>query len=115
MKQVEKIEQGLHDFLLRDIVFILKNGKKPIKRGKLILFKFKEFHFVFTLKNDKGENRIYEIPYPYNWSKQERSIEFSYNTDDLTLINSNLYYRIKVLDSSNGNKLYNNSLVLSAL
>ena len=50
MKQVEKIEKGLHDFLLRDIVFILKNGKKPVKRGKLILFKFKEFHFVFTLK-----------------------------------------------------------------
>ena len=49
MKQVEKIESNLNDFLLRDVVFLLENGKS-LKKGKLVLFKFKEFHFVFIFK-----------------------------------------------------------------
>jgi len=114
MKQVELIESNLSDFLLRDVVFLLESGKS-VKKGKLLLFKFKEFHFVFTLKNDKGENRIYEVPYPYSWDREKNSLEFSYRTDNFTLVNSNLYYRIKVLDTSRSNKLYNSSLVLSAV
>ena len=115
MKQVEKIEKGLHDFLLRDIVFILKNGKKPVKRGKLILFKFKEFHYVFTLKNEKGEHKIYEIPYPYDTESKRDHLRFSYNLEKFTLPESELYYRTKLLDKSNCDKLYDQTLVLSAI
>ena len=115
MKQVEKIESNLNDFLLRDVVFLLENGKS-LKKGKLVLFKFKEFHFVFTLKNDKGENRVYEIPYPFSWERSSASsLQFSYDIDNFTLVDTNLYYRIKVLDNSNANKLYNSYLVLSAI
>ena len=115
MKQVELIQNNLNDFLLRDVIFFIKNDR-VVKKGKLILFKFKEFHFVFTIENDKNEHKTYEVPYPFNWNRENRdSLEFSYNLDDFTLVNSNLYYRMKVLDNSNSGKLYNSYLVLSAL
>ncbi len=48
MKQVELIQTNLNDFLLRDIIFFIKNDR-VVKKGKLILFKFKEFHFLIQL------------------------------------------------------------------
>ena len=79
MKQVELIQTNLNDFLLRDIIFFIKNDR-VVKRGKLILFKFKEFHFVFTIENDKKENKTYEIPHPFSWNREnQNSLEFSYN------------------------------------
>lgn len=115
MKQVTAIETQLNDFLLRDVVFLLKNGK-TLKRGQLILFKFKEFHFVFTLRNPKGETRVYEIPYPFNWERQDAgNLKFSYELEDLAVTSKTLFYRVKLLDKSNCNKFYDSSLVLSVV
>jgi hypothetical protein len=115
MNTISQIEDLLNGFLLRDVTFYIEGGK-VLKRGKLILFKFKEFHFVFTLKNDKAEHKVYEIPYPFNWySRGEKRLDFSYSLDDFTLVNSELYYRTKVLDTAACDKLYNNYLVLSAI
>ena len=115
MKRVETIETALNDFLLRDVIFYIEGGK-VLKKGKLILFKFKEFHFVFTLKNDKNEHKVYEIPYPFDCNlRDSTALDFSYSLDDFTLVKSELYYRTKVLDNSNADKLFNNCLVLSAV
>lgn len=114
MKQVTLIEDNLSDFLLRDIIFFI-DDKKPIKKGKLILFKFKEFHFSFTIKNHKDEHRVYEIPYPYKWEREDNSITFSYNVEDLFPNGSDSQLRAKFLDTSSCDKLYNSYLVLSAL
>ena len=115
MNRVEHIEGMLNDFLLRDVAFFIEGGK-ILKRGKLILFKFKEFHFVFTLKNDKDEHKVYEIPYPFDCNLRDSGrLDFSYSLDDFTLVNSELYFRTKVLDNSNCDKLFNNCLVLSAI
>ena len=115
MRQVAAIETQLNDFLLRDVAFLLNNGK-TLKRGQLILFKFKEFHFVFTLKNQKDEIRVYEIPYPFSWERTDGSnLKFSYELDELAGTDKTLYYRIKLLDKANCNKFYNTSLVLSVV
>jgi len=115
MRQVAAIETQLNDFLLRDVVFLLSNGK-TLKKGKLILFKFKEFHFIFTLRNHKDETRVYEIPYPYNWERQDAgNLKFSYDLAELAGTSKTLFYRIKVLDKSNCNKFYDSSLVLSVV
>jgi hypothetical protein len=114
MSYIEDIETELNDFLLRDIVFILKNGK-ILRKGKLILFRFKEFHFNFTLKNDKGDHKIYEIPYPFNYKTGHDSINFSYELDDFTLKNSDLFYKVKTAKHTTANKLYNSVVVLSGI
>jgi|TARA_R110000803_G_scaffold52398_5_gene107898 hypothetical protein len=115
MRQVAAIETQLNDFLLRDVVFLLSNGK-TLKKGKLILFKFKEFHFVFTLRNHKDETRVYEIPYPYSWERHDAgNLKFSYELEDLAGTSKTLLYRVKLLDKSNCNKFYDSSLVLSVV
>ena len=114
MNIVEGIELTLQNYLLRDIIFFIEGGK-TLKKGKLILFKFKEFHYVFTLKNEKGEHKIYEIPYPYDTESKRDHLRFSYNLEKFTLPESELYYRTKLLDKSNCDKLYDQTLVLSAI
>ena len=114
MKQVNEIESNLSHFLLRDVVFLLENGK-TLKKGKLVLFKFKEFHFVFTIKNHKNETRVYEIPYPFSWKRYDNSLKFSYSLEDLTGTNRDLYYKIRVLNNDTKDKFYDSSLVLSAV
>ena len=50
----DNIENDLTKLLLRDLV-IYNNPNKPLKKGKLKLFKVKEFYYVLTLENDKKE------------------------------------------------------------
>ena len=57
MSNIDSVEDSISKFLLRDVVFYIKEGK-TLKKGKLILFRFKEFHFNFTLKNEKGDHKI---------------------------------------------------------
>lgn len=114
MSQVEKIENEINNFLLRNIIFFIEGGK-TVKKGKLILFRFKEFHFNFTLKNEKDEHKIYEIPYPYNYEPGQNHLKFSYNLDDFTLKDSSLYFTAKTMNTSSASKLHGAKLVLSAV
>lgn len=114
MTRIEEIENELNDFLLRNVVFYLEGGK-VLKRGKLILFKFKEFYFNFTLENDKGEYKVYEIPYPFKTKSGKRYLNFSYSLNDFTLPESTLFYKAKTMNKTSANKLYDSTLVLSAV
>jgi hypothetical protein len=114
MSNIDNVEDSISKFLLRDVVFYIKEGK-TLKKGKLILFRFKEFHFNFTLKNEKGDHKIYEIPYPYAHNIYDDHINFSYNIEDFTLKDSSLYYKVKAMNTSTASKLYNSMLVLSAI
>jgi len=111
---VDQIEKEIERFLLRDIAFFIDN-KKILKKGKLNLFKFKEFHFIFTLKTDNNELKTYEIPYPFSHSSGADFLQFNYTINSFALDGSNLYFKVKFLDNSNASKYYNNILVLSAM
>jgi len=114
MNSIDSVEDSISKFLLNDVVFFLKEGK-TLKKGKLILFRFKEFHFSFTIKNEKGDHKIYEIPYPYSHTIGDNYINFSYNIEDFTLKDSHLYYKVKAMNTSSASKLHNSTLVLSAV
>jgi hypothetical protein len=114
MNSIEHVEKSISDFLLRDVIFYIDGGK-TLKKGKLILFKFKEFYFNFTIKNDKDVCKVFEIPYPFKHDCGVNFIKFSYNIDDMVQKNSNLYFKIKMMNTSNISKLYNSVLVLSAV
>jgi hypothetical protein len=111
---IEEIEKEINNYLLRDIVFITEN-KKVIKRGKLLLYRFKEFYLTFNIINEAGENKIFEIPYPFRYSVKNNNIELSYKLDDFSRSNVDLLFKVQILNKTNANKYYNNKLVLSAV
>ena len=43
----EESEKLINNFLQKDVVFFI-NKEKPIKTGKLLIFKFKDFYFNYS-------------------------------------------------------------------
>jgi len=110
----EKIENDLTNLLLRDIVIYI-NPAKPLKQGKLKLFKIKDFYFSLTLENNKGDLKHYEIPFPFESTVGDRHIEFDYRIDKFSKNNEFVHFKTKVLNFEKKSKMYNNIVVLSAV
>ena len=109
----ERIENQINSFLQKDVVFFI-NSEKPLKVGKLLIFKFKDFYFNFLLKTDSS-NKIFELPYPFRIEEGPNHLKFSYTLDDFSQKNLDLYYKSLILKPKKKNKLYNSVVVLSAL
>lgn len=109
----EKIEDGLNSLLQRDLV-IFNNPNKPLKKGKFLLYKIKEFYYVLTLQNEKGDLKEYEIPLPFSTSEGKNCLNFDYTLDSFAKNNTFVFYKAKVLNFKKKSKLYNTVVVLSA-
>jgi hypothetical protein len=112
--KIESIENDLTTLLLRDIVIFI-NPEKPIKRGKLKLFKVKDFYFSLFLENEKGDLKTYEIPFPFDNSVGEKHLLFDYTIDKFAKKNDFVHFKTKILNFKKKSKLYNNVVVLSAI
>ena len=110
----EKIEKDLTNLLLRDIVIYI-NPAKPLKQGKLKLFKVKDFYFSLSLENDNGDLKHYEIPFPFNSEVGHMHLKFDYRIDEFAKNNEFVHFKTKVLNFEKKSKLYNNIVVLSAV
>tara|TARA_E500000318_G_scaffold95262_1_gene94940 strand:- start:270 stop:611 length:342 start_codon:yes stop_codon:yes gene_type:complete len=110
----EKIEKDLTNLLLRDIVIYI-NPSKPLKRGKLKLFKVKDFYFSLSLENEKGDLKQYEIPFPFGSEVGHMHLKFDYRIEKFTKNNEFVHFKTKVLNFEKKSKLYNNIVVLSAV
>lgn len=110
----EKLEKDLTSLLLHDIVIYI-NPDKPIKRGKLKLFKVKDFYFSLFLENERGDLKSYEIPFPFENRNGYNHLIFDYRVEKFAKNNEFVNFKIKVLNSKKKNKLYNNIVVLSAV
>jgi|TARA_B100001093_G_C26519269_1_gene881012 hypothetical protein len=108
------IENSLNHLLQRNIV-IFNNRAKPLKKGKLILYRVKEFYYVLSLLNDKDEIKEYEIPFPFNATFNGDHLDFDYTLDTFSKNNSFVFYKSKVLNFKKKSKLYNTVVVLSAV
>ena len=107
------IEYKINKFLQRNVCIFVE-GSKPIKDGKLLLFKFKEFYFNFTLKADNG-SKIVELPYPFKIEEGKNHLKFSYMIDDFASKSEGLEIKLKFFKPEKKNKLYNSVVVLSAI
>ena len=110
----EKIEKDLTNLLLRDIVIYI-NPAKPLKQGKLKLFKVKDFYFSLTLENSKGDLKQYEIPYPFESTLCDNHILFDYRINNFAKNNEYINFKTKILNFKKKSKMYNNIVVLSAV
>jgi hypothetical protein len=108
----EQTEKIINNFLQREVIFYI-NKDKPIKSGKLLIFKFKDFYFNFIIKTG-NVNKIFEIPYPFKVQQGENYLIFSYTLEDFSQKNTELFYKALLLKPKKKNKLYNSTVVLSA-
>jgi len=108
MINTERLEKSLSHLLQRDVKFEVNN--KVLRRGKLILFRVKDFYITFTLINSKGETKYYDLPYPYKVITTDNSADLDYTLDSLSCGNKMLLYRLKVLNRVKKNKLYDSVL-----
>lgn len=110
---IEKTERMIFDFLQRNVTFYI-NSEKPMKSGKLLIFRFKDFYFNFILKTD-NTTKTFELPYPFKVTTGENCLYFSYTLEDFSQKNMDLLIKAKLLKPKKKNKLYNTTVVLSAL
>jgi|TARA_X000001388_G_C2189183_1_gene106803 hypothetical protein len=110
----DNIEDDLTKLLLRDLV-IYNNPNKLLKKGKLKLFKVKEFYYVLTLENDKKELKEYELPFPFKTHFYNNALNFDYRLNNFHKNNDFVEFKCKVLNFKKKSKLYNTVVVLSAV
>jgi hypothetical protein len=110
---ITEAENSINNFLQKEVTFFI-HPDKPIKVGRLLVFRFKDFYFNFVIKTSSG-NKIFEIPYPFNIESHQDHIKFSYTLEDFSQKNLDLFLKAKVLIPKKRNKLYNSVVVLSAL
>lgn len=110
---IEQTEKIINNFLQKDVVFFIES-EKPIKSGKLLIFKFKDFYLNFILKID-NTTKTFELPYPFKVDSGPDYIYFSYSIEDFSQKNLELLVKAKLLKPKKKNKLYNSTVVLSAL
>jgi len=106
-------ESIINNYLQKEVVFFI-NSDKPIKTGKLLIFKFKDFYFNFIMKTD-NVTKTFELPYPFKVEEFKDHVKFSYTIEDFSQLNLELLIKAKLLKPKKRNKLYNTTVVLSAL
>ncbi len=107
---MHNIESKFNYFLQRDVVFSMDN--KIIKEGKLILFSQKDYYLIFHLKNSNGDNKKYELPYPFNIDKENNYLMFDYKIESISKNDSELYYRLLSLNKNQVSRFYNNKVMM---
>lgn len=109
---IHLLEKELDGFFLRHVTFSIEN-QKPIKSGKLVLYKFKDFYFKFTLK-DNNTTKTLELPYPFSFEKGPGFLKFNYTIDSFSQQNVELLVKAKLLIPEKKTKIYNTTVTLSA-
>ena len=107
---MHNIESKFNYFLQRDVVFSMDN--KIIKEGKLILFSQKDYYLIFHLKNSNGDNKKYELPYPFNIDREKNYLTFDYKIESISKNDSELYYRLLSLNKNQVSRFYNNKILM---
>ena len=107
-----RLERSINTLLQQKINFIV-NGK-TVKSGKLILFCIKDFYLVFTLSIHHTK-KIFEIPYPYDFSTSNNRIIIDYTVSKLSHNLKHIEKSAKNLISKKPNKFFNTIAEISVM
>jgi hypothetical protein len=99
---IENFQEYIKPYLLQTIA--IKTDKKIIRRGRLKIFQMAQHYAKLTLEDEK-RTRIYEIPYPYDISKEGNVTKLDYHSNVFMNI-YDLELQCKFLDSSKKSKLF---------
>lgn len=107
------IENKINNFLQKKVCIFVE-GSKPLREGKFLIFRFKEFYFNFTIKSN-NVSKILELPYPFKITEGQDFLKFSYKVEDFASKNEDLSFKLLLYKPEKKNKIYNSVIVLSAL
>jgi len=115
MTSAEQIERGVNKLLQHNVSFNVE--EKTVKKGKLILFCVKDFFCTFTIICIEKNNKkiIYEIPYPFSFSAEEKKLVFDYTLNSFCKTNNKILDIIKTLGIEKTSKLFNKKLTINVL
>lgn len=109
---MHRIEDKLKPLLLRNVEFIIDN--KVTRMGKITVFNTKQFFIKFKLETEQG-SKEYEVPYPFALETTPQGYVFNYALTAFVPPTEESYWKMKLIDSSNSSKLYNNYLFVNLL
>ena len=98
--------------LQRDIKLTINN--KVLREGKLILFNLRDYYIECTLINKNNQQKVYEIPVPFDIDIQSKHILFNYGIKQVAKRDVENIVTIKMLSSNIGkkSKFYDNTLTI---
>ena len=99
------LEETLKSLLQRRVEFVIH--KKQWRAGRLLLFKQNGFYLEFTIRNDKDKNERFEVPIPFDVTRNTKGVRFSYELTSLVCNNPTLIEDIKKLEPNCRSKYFN--------
>ena len=108
----QQLQECMKTVLQRDIKLIINN--KVLREGKLILFNLKDYYIECTFIMKTGQQKVYEIPVPFDITIKDDKILFDYSIDHATKNNLDNTVTIKMLALQSGkkSKFYDNVLTI---
>ena len=107
-----KLQKCMKTLLQRDIKLTINN--KVLREGKLILFNLRDYYIECTLINKNNQQKVYEIPVPFDIDIQSKHILFNYGIKQVAKRDVENIVTIKMLSSNIGkkSKFYDNTLTI---
>lgn len=109
---MHKIEKQLKDIILKNVEFKIDN--KVVKKGKIKVFNTKQFFIRFKIETE-DKLQEYDLPYPFNISKNTDGYLFDYCLSAFCPRTEELYWKMLALSKEDASKLHNNHLQIVAL
>ena len=108
----QRLQQCMKTVLQRDIKLVINS--KVLREGKLILFNLKDYYIECTFIMKTGQQKIYEIPVPFDIIIDENKIHFDYSIQHATKNNLDNSVTVKMLALQSGkkSKFYDNVLTI---
>lgn len=79
----EQVESILKSILQYNVEFRSTNNSKCLRKGVIQLYSIKDFFVSFIIKTHKGDNKNYQMPYPYNIDFTQGKIIFDYRLKNI--------------------------------
>jgi hypothetical protein len=104
---MNRIEEHLKKLIFRDVKFVLNS--KTIKEGKIQLFNTKQNFVKFKIE-EKGENKEWELSYPYDIKIIKDGFIFDYALSAFCPKTEELYWKMKAMNKKDVSKFFDNYL-----
>lgn len=105
MNLLEILERNLQQYLTIMI------NKKIVRQGIFVLFSVNNYYINLIIKNNKGENKVFEFPYPFKATQTDKRIILSYKNKEITGNNPEILKIIKNYTKLKNSKLLDNEIV----
>ena len=105
MNLLEILERNLQQYLTIMI------NKKIVRQGIFVLFSVNNYYINLIIKNNKGENKVFEFPYQFKATQTDKRIILSYKNKEITGNNPEILKIIKNYTKLKNSKLLDNEIV----